>query len=147
MPKSCWSRFLETKKEIWKLLRMKRIIIERWYPRIFLIEIYQKIRQCRQICHHKQYPIIVLFPYSHHLTFWKCINTVRRNCMFIISSWELKFLYVRTVCKWLSTVSFKQGNGKLNQFYTLPLSIWKKSFISKTNKVFTLAHWLFYKWP
>ena len=71
------------------------------------LDLFQEIRQCREITD----TIVVLFVYSHHLTFWEYI-TIRRNGMLIISSWELKYLYGRTVNNRLPTVIFKTKKRK-----------------------------------
>ena len=112
-------------------------------------DLHQKIRQFSQIWHHRQYPTVVLFLYSHHLTFWECINTVRRNCLLLVlENWNFCTRELST--NGSSTVNFKTKKRKnLTNFVrdkqsTLLLSI----FLSpRQTNVFTLAHWLFYQVP
>ena len=39
----------------------RKTIDETWHPWICRLELYQKIRQCHQISHHRQYPLLFYF--------------------------------------------------------------------------------------
>ena len=101
--------FYKTKKKFYSS-KEELLLNVTWYPWIHWLDLCnENSAMTSDLPSQIKSNSFFLFLYPHHLTFWECINTGRRNCTFIISTWKLKFLYIE-----LSIL--KRRNGKLTNF-------------------------------